>query len=603
MGTHPIFESDFDCLTEMDDDFDFICNYLNEHSHEKNLIDRIKSEICEKEKELEKLDGLIKRADEKVEKIGQLSTDESPIDASIESKTTLIREYERAVQYHQLIAYVSELHCEMNLVARDNLENALPLFEKLKALSAKCAESSCLKLRLGFLDKLLLEWHTTLKAPFEKQVESELTKVGFPFKNGSSQFVISKPLSDALITLKKKFGVFFYKQNSKLNDASKPEYYLAVLLRWLTDHKRFVEHLEELFERFSASFEFYAAVVRLGSEKVKNDLRIINDDYVFSHLLDEVLSHDGDLLEFEPKLTRSSRPIMVIENDYALIDKWLRLELTHARESMDNIINDEQYWVNKSDVASLAFFEILQLTTRRCRRLCADVRLRFYVQQLEIVDEFRLALHQISDVDRISHERVCAIVNTVHCIHTSLSEWEEVVPYSRMLEMSSEFQSKHDHVMRNLVNLADSLSNTLVLHAIEDIQHSDGLLDSYRATDFSHIRENDVSEISLNFVPILSKVQIHLQQFDSGLLEFVYRSLSKLFAAEIDRLLALEVFERNRKQHEINKFSVIQISNDVNSALIPLFHTVIPNPRALFPQLDAILQTFNLGQEPELDFC
>ena len=75
----------------MDDDFDFICNYLNEHSHEKNLIDRIKSEICEKEKELEKLDGLIKKADEKVEKIGQFSTDESPLDASIESKTTLIR--------------------------------------------------------------------------------------------------------------------------------------------------------------------------------------------------------------------------------------------------------------------------------------------------------------------------------------------------------------------------------------------------------------------------------------------------------------------------------------------------------------------------------
>ena len=89
----------------------------------------------------------------------------------------------------------------MNLVARENLENALPLFEKLKAISAKCADSSCLKLRLGFLDKMLLEWHTALKAPFEKQVESELSKAGFPFKNGSTQFVISKPLSDALITL------------------------------------------------------------------------------------------------------------------------------------------------------------------------------------------------------------------------------------------------------------------------------------------------------------------------------------------------------------------------------------------------------------------
>ena len=72
---------------------------------------------------------------------------------------------------------------------------------------------------------------------------------------------------------------------------------------------------------------------------------------------------------------------------------------------MDDIINDETYWVNKSDIAAVKFFEIIQLTTRRCRRLNSDIKLKFFMQQLEIVDEFRLRLHQISDVDRISHER------------------------------------------------------------------------------------------------------------------------------------------------------------------------------------------------------
>jgi len=77
---------------------------------------------------------------------------------------------------------------------------------------------------------------------------------------------------------------------------------------------------------------------------------------------------------------------------------------------MDDIINNESFWINKSDIAALKFFEIIQLTTRRCRRLNQLVKLQFFNQQLEIVDEFRLALHQISDVDRISHERFFELI-------------------------------------------------------------------------------------------------------------------------------------------------------------------------------------------------
>ena len=67
-------------------------------------------------------------------------------------------------------------------------------------------------------------------------------------------------------------------------------------------------------------------------------------------------------------------------------------------------------------------------------------------------------------------KRVCSILNTVYCLHSSLSLWEERVPYNRMLEVSPDFQSRHDNAIRNLLNLAESLSSTLVLHAVEDIE-------------------------------------------------------------------------------------------------------------------------------------
>ena len=68
-------------------------------------------------------------------------------------------------------------------------------------------------------------------------------------------------------------------------------------------------------------------------------------------------------------------------------------------------MHDETIWIHKSDVAVVKFFDVIQLTTRRCRRLNKNSQLFFFFQQLEIIDEFRLRLHQVSDVDTISHER------------------------------------------------------------------------------------------------------------------------------------------------------------------------------------------------------
>ena len=140
------------------------------------------------------------------------------------------------------------------------------------------------------------------------------------------------PIKCLLSPLEKKFQVFFYKSSSRLNDASKPEYYLSVVLRWLTDNRLFLREIEEFFLEYSASFEFSAAVVKLAAAKVRSEIGNNLEDEIFSHLIDEILSSDNDLLEFEPKLAEVERPLSVLENEPTVIQRWLNLELLAAKE-------------------------------------------------------------------------------------------------------------------------------------------------------------------------------------------------------------------------------------------------------------------------------
>ena len=71
---------------------------------------------------------------------------------------------------------------------------------------------------------------------------------------------------------------------------------------------------------------------------------------------------------------------------------------------MDNIIQSDELWKYASDQVAVDFLELIQLTTRRCRKLNEETRLKFYFQQLEIIENFRLRMNQIFD-DTQSHEK------------------------------------------------------------------------------------------------------------------------------------------------------------------------------------------------------
>jgi len=156
--------------------------------------------------------------------------------------------------------FEKEIHEKLNSLSRENIENAIPEFLKLKEICSKCSKSACLKLKT-FLDEIVKIWHFALKLEIENEIESELARIGFPFSNGNINLEIDQikqnlvkleeldlpnhlkdesdpplPIKALIGPLKKKFKIYFYSSSSKLNDPTKPEYYLSVnwvQINWL----------------------------------------------------------------------------------------------------------------------------------------------------------------------------------------------------------------------------------------------------------------------------------------------------------------------------------------------------------------------------------
>ena len=95
---------------------------------------------------------------------------------------------------------------------------------------------------------------------------------------------------------------------------------------------QFSTRIKELFECYSALDEFSAALVKLTCSKVKSDMNQIQDDDVFSHMIDEILSYDAEFIQLLPQLANYKRPIDILSDDDELVKRWIEIELIHARK-------------------------------------------------------------------------------------------------------------------------------------------------------------------------------------------------------------------------------------------------------------------------------
>lgn len=222
-----------------------------------------------------------------------------------------------------------------------NFGKVAELFSKLAALSSGISTSEATGIK-DYVDETCKCWQRVLTEPLEQAAVSELSKLGFPDKLKES--VYSKAdttslknllcrlddlnLPDHLASgqkaaivalvapLRKKFSVFFYSANSKLNDPAKPEYFLSIIYKWINEYQNFITTIaEEIFDEFSASVEFVAELLRIAAKKVEDDFELELDDEVFSHIVDEIISNDAELLLFDPVIGNMHRPIKILEQE------------------------------------------------------------------------------------------------------------------------------------------------------------------------------------------------------------------------------------------------------------------------------------------------
>lgn len=223
----------------------------------------------------------------------------------------------------------------------ENFSKATEHYSKLRKLSSSISvtEASGIK---DYVDEHCRTWQRALTEPLEQAVAVELAKIGFPDKLKESKYTKAdtKALKNQLCRLddlnlpdhlasgqkaaivalvaplRKKFSIFFYSANSKLNDPAKPEYFLSIIYKWINEYQNFITTIaEEIFDEFSASVEFVAELLRIAARKVEDDFELELDDEVFSHIVDEIISNDAELQLFEPAIAQMHKPLAILEQE------------------------------------------------------------------------------------------------------------------------------------------------------------------------------------------------------------------------------------------------------------------------------------------------
>ncbi|XP_054911667.1 RAD50-interacting protein 1 isoform X2 [Poeciliopsis prolifica] len=406
---------------------------------------------------------------------------------------------ERSMKYLKGLHHIEELSAAVQQSLMINsVWDAIKGVESMAALDCGLNQSQCSHLR-DFLRKTLCFWHNIIKDRLTSDFEKVLAQLQWPiitpnqsvtppanYQELSSQLeglllqLLALQTSDDLISqrasastqgpppgssftlspaapplclpiqimlqpLTKRFRYHFY-GNRQTNSIHKPEWYLTQVLKWMEISSTFMEEkIQPVFDRsgqtISAKVALCQGLVCLVQEKVTSDAsRMLYDDGLFCHLVEEVLQFEKDLR------THHSYPAMLpallhILLDNAFLQKWLAVEKKMAVEKMDAMLSAEGAWSSQykdiSDMDELkapecaeTFMTLLQVITERYRALPSPAaQLKFFGLQKELVDDFRIRLTQVMKEESRCPLglRYCAILNTVNYISTILRDWGDNV--------------------------------------------------------------------------------------------------------------------------------------------------------------------------------
>ncbi|KAK6488375.1 RAD50-interacting protein 1 [Huso huso] len=443
---------------------------------------------------------------------------------------------------------------------------------------------------------------------------------------------LALPIQIMLLPLHKRFR-YHFTGSRQTNVLSKPEWYLTQVLMWIGNHSDFLEEkVQPILLRASsaidARLQFSSGLLTLALEKLSCDAsRLLYDDALFCHLVDEVL-----LFEKELRGTHaypSSLPgALHILTEETIFQKWLTVERKFALEKMDSMLSSEAAWSSQykdiSDVDEMkapdcaeTFMTLLLVITDRYQDLPSPrCRLSFLALQKELVDDFRIRLTQVMKEESRTPlgPRYCAILNAVNYIAAVLADWADSVFFLQLqqaeLELGAEspswplsptqagrLASLEGSVFDEMITLLERLRHDMMGRLVEFIlrEARERAKPYCRERWLSLPSQSDQAAMSLSSsaCPMMLCLRDHMLQLQQMLCFPLFKSCWQALAERLDLFIYQDVILSNH----FNEGGAAQLQFDMTRNLFPLFGHHCKRPENYFKHVKegCIVLNLNVG--------
>uniref|UniRef100_A0AAY4BSL6 RAD50-interacting protein 1 n=1 Tax=Denticeps clupeoides TaxID=299321 RepID=A0AAY4BSL6_9TELE len=442
---------------------------------------------------------------------------------------------------------------------------------------------------------------------------------------------LSLPIQIMLLPLNKRFR-YHFSGNRQTNSLNKPEWYLTQVLMWMGYNSGFMdEKIQPILDHtgidINAKVELCRGLLSLAQEKLASDAaRLLYDDALFCHLVDEVLQFEKELRTTHAYPSSLPGALHVLL-DESVFQKWLSVERKMAVEKVDAMLSAEGAWSSQykdvSDVDELkapdcaeTFMTLLLVITDRYRSLPSpQAQLSFLALQRELVDDFRIRLTQVMKEESRNPlgGRYCAILNAANYISTVLSDWSDNVFFLQLQQAAvalgdevmgplgateaGRLASLEGSLFEGLLGLLERLRGDMLGRLLDavmrDVQEKAQPYSRDRWLSLPAQGDQAAMSLSSSACPMMLCLRDHLLQLQQRLCLPLFQMFWQGLAEKLDLFIYQEVILYNH----FNEGGAAQLHFDMTRNLFPLFGHYCKRPENFFKHVKeaCIILTLNVG--------
>ncbi|KFM77078.1 RAD50-interacting protein 1, partial [Stegodyphus mimosarum] len=681
-------------LSKLQDILERISNYERELENEINPHNLDSSHLPSFTENAEKALKQISELTEQCEELQTSAESElvklEPIKQHFASRVKELQEIQCLHNYLQWILKIEDENCNMEEAMKSDLAHQMiEVYSRFKSYWDEIRTSDCKNL-VEYVKKTVSYWHDILKEKFSRKFQKTLQNLHWPVlstnltaplnqspdvllkfeqlfmsihrialpdefiktedkKESMEDTVLLLPLQIMLQPLQKRF-VFHFMSKKPTNRLDKPEWYLTQILTWISDHTCFMEKSvqsildKEGLSKINARIQLMRGLVYLAIMRLKSDLPcLLDDDRLLSHTIDEILLFSQELQNQGYPLSYPN--VMALLTTEPCFTQWRSLEHQSALEKMDKFLSLESAWKSRyqdeSDVddmlvpesAELFVTLLLTMTERYCNLADKECQFSFLELQLELLDDFRLRLHQLSqcEMQDTIQPNYCSIMNAIYYITTVLEEWNNLPFFLQLYaykkkklaceELLKDPDKQHMNIMKRKepklsIHSEEQLLEASVFdepialfqHILKDLLQilcERVMLDikaksrPYRKEKWfcmPAVHDKKLLEISPAAHPMLEIINSSLYRLQELLAKPLFTKVWQQIAAELNIYLYEEVILQN----SFSEGGAAQLNFDMTRNLFPIFGSYTLKPENYFKLVRDSCVLLNLSSAPAM---